>query len=176
MPLSRQVGSGQEFVVQHATGHGGDVYWVLLHGSNESWLSDRNFVNMVQEYIRDAPAGNNMATNPRHQRYHGVSNGQLAGFNRQDATLLQEWYNGTVAPSDPNYMSHRMNPTQNLFRYKDAKLAGDRYVSYASERHPWIESAWRYNMVGGPAFDFDTIRATVPGRAGPGHCKDTPSI
>jgi hypothetical protein len=49
-----------------ATGHERDAYWVILHGSNESWLSDRNFVNMVNSYIDNAPAGADTAQQPRY--------------------------------------------------------------------------------------------------------------
>lgn len=166
-----QVGPGQDFVVQHATGHGGNTVWVLLHGSNESWLSHRNFNAMVRAYINEGPShgATNMAQHPRFQRMHGVTNRHLRGFNNQAQTLLAEWYNGTVPPTDPYYMTHRTNPTDNLYRFTDAKLADDKYMSYSSPRYPWIEAAWIYTMVGGPAFDYDSIRARVPGFAGPGH-------
>ena len=157
--------------MQHATGHGGAAVWVLLHGSNESWLSDRNFNNMVRAYLNEGPSHGavNMAQHPRYQRMHGVTNRQLRGFNNQEATLLADWYNGTVPPTDPHYMTHRNNPTENLYRITDAKLADDVYMSYSSPRYPWIEAAWIYTMVGGPAFDYDSIRARVPGFAGAGH-------
>ena len=100
-------------------------------------------------------------------RYHGTHD--LGGFSRQEAALLTDWYKYTddgaklavVKPSDPNYMTHRKHPTKNLFKYTDAKLAKDRYVSYTSKKYPWIEAAWKYEIVGGPAFDYDTIRVSA---------------
>ena len=110
------MGPGQEFVVQHATGHGGDSLWVLLHGSNESWLSHRNFNTMVREYIKDAPAGSNKASHPRHQRYHGTRD--LGGFNRQEATLLADWYGAALpcAILQATARTLRSKKSGNIFR------------------------------------------------------------
>ena len=178
-----QIGPGQDIVVEWSTGHGiraGINYVVVVHGANYSWLRDPRLKEKVQDYIHRAPVSANTAADARYQRYHGVDNGDKLesflehkvetdrGNNHRSGFAA---YGDRVPESDPNYHTHTSSyrSTDNLFRFNAEVLEEDYRISYASERYPWLEAAYRYPVETNRHGDIDSVRVTIPGRSGPGH-------
>ena len=173
-----QVGPGQDFAVQWATGHNRPSYWVVIHEDNYEWMRHKDFKEFVRDYIALAPASANSATEPRYQRLHGVrSGGRMTSFEEHILTddLAGGGSNGLstygprVEPDDPLWLNHTWSIPQNLFKFKPAVVANDARVSYRSEKYPWLEAAYRYEHETHRPGDFDTVRVSLPGRSGPGH-------
>eukprot|EP00937_MAST-01D_sp_MAST-1D-sp2_P001627 g1627.t1 len=100
-----------------------------------------------------------------------------------DAADNAKCADGTACKVNPDFLSHtRMKFVRKedggkkrtfgrLFEYRDEALAaaGDRRVSYASEKFPWLEAVHWYQNLANIGSDFDLVRASVPGRKGSGH-------
>jgi hypothetical protein len=64
---------------------------------------------------------------------------------------------------------HPHEPTLNMYEYNDVKISGDRRVSYASSKYPWIDSVGVYEHLKHLPSDYDAVQVDVSGRDGPGH-------
>ena len=129
------------------------------------------FTKMVELYLSEAPTGADTSQVPMNQRFHGQDAGaRVTAFRKRHATTAGKliWGN-EIFKGDPLWMNHTRIVTASQFHYTDAVLKGDRRVSYKSDRFPWIESAFRYDVRSGAAFDMDMVRVNVPGRKGSGH-------
>ena len=56
-----------------------------------------------------------------------------------------------------------------MYEYTDAKVAGDKRVSYASVKYPWLDSVGVYEHLQHLPSDYDAVQVDVSGRNGPGH-------
>eukprot|EP00040_Diaphanoeca_grandis_P016032 m.82506 g.82506 ORF g.82506 m.82506 type:complete len:1642 (+) comp25523_c0_seq1:122-5047(+) len=165
-----QVGPGQTFPLRWATGHDRDSYWVIVHGDDYHWLSHKDFKWFVNDYIANAPSDSDTAREPKFQRLHGVEP-RLKNQFAQYLPTIPGVYGDPIDPNSDLYLNSTFDTlAYDLHSYTDEILADDRRISYKSEKYPWIESAYRYNIVSANrAVDFDTVRVGLPARKGPGH-------
>jgi hypothetical protein len=156
-----QVGPGQAFQIEWMNGHGSYAYFAILHSSNYDDMSKNTF-EILDDYIKNAPEGNNKAQTAGYQRLHrsdlpGLNNGVTANF------FLKE-----VLPEDPlwvyrppyfagqigNIATPDDSDTTYLLQYKPETIANDRRVSYESDKYPWLEAVYK--------FQINTLQARQP--------------
>eukprot|EP00041_Stephanoeca_diplocostata_P031091 m.960219 g.960219 ORF g.960219 m.960219 type:complete len:1597 (+) comp23883_c0_seq1:128-4918(+) len=165
-----QVGPGQEFVIKWATGHSRPSYFLIIHESNEQWLRDRNLRRYMEDYLSEAPEGANTAMDPAYQRYHGYPPNLDAQFRTYKATPEgSSIFANEIMPTDANFLNNSRVPTAYLWSFQNSALQEDSRVSYRSETYPWIEGVYKYEHLSERPIDYDAVRVTIPGYAGPGH-------
>ena len=168
--LHAQVGPGQTFIVEWATGHaksptGNSL--IIVHNSDVEKLALANISKVMQEYLANAPK--NSSSHMETQRYHGVRGPRTFEESRTFLTTKGHIYKAELSKDDPNWLEHTHVPTTALFSYQDDILKKDKRVSYHSEKYPWIEAVYTYMIVDNRATDWDGVRVSIPAKKGPGH-------
>lgn len=159
-----QVGKGDSFTVKVATGHSGYHKMCLIKGEDEVQLQRKDFQNVLQEYLDEAPEGTpNLAEDEYWQRYHGGRN------------MSPDWAGGgvlkrEVRAGDKFFLGHRVN-NGNIWQYEPAWLReqGDRRVSYHSEKYPWLLAVYIFKQSIHDPGGHDATRWTLPHDAKSGH-------
>lgn len=177
-----QLGPGQEMVVRWASSHRNFYYFAIISAMDESRLSDGNYYAKLDDYIRRAPAGANIASAT--PRYHGKA-GSPSGYIDNN---LRACANGACAncfthrlqPSDPAYVSHyndmsglrggsSFSGTHYQYAYDPIYRVNDSAVYYTSALYPWIVGVHRYENWVNMHSDWDLVRMRVPAQPGKGH-------
>ena len=148
----------------------------------------------AEQYIKDAPAGSNVALDIKWQRRHATratSAGDLkiytddvAGKSTDYATggpasrfVTKEnpkgsLYSRKVPTSDDQFTNHkRTDRIKSLFEYRPAVLAGDKRVSYVSAKFPWLESVHKFQNLANHGGDTEVVRIGIDDiqKKGSGH-------
>merc|ERR1719150_2322568 len=113
-----------------ATGHDGDHYVVTLKGADYHHRESKDFNNMVNGYLNAAPAGNNLAQDPYHKRYHAV-NRNLNNCN-SGRYANAAMFKGVVGEDDPNFLTHPDSQTTCQWEFAESRTNNDVSVNYAS--------------------------------------------
>lgn len=174
-----QVGAGQEFGVEWATGHPGSYYFfVVLKATDEDKLALHN-EDMLNQYIDEAPSDAYLYTAPRFQKTH-VSCTFLypnnPGANSdcpQDGWNDGSQYERQISPDEEIYFDREAawGPTKTdmvHFKYQDERLASDKRVAYENSKFPWIEAVHRFQVWYKQPREWDVARFSVPARQGSG--------
>jgi hypothetical protein len=165
-----QVGPGQTFIMEWATGHPGRTNnLIIVHNSDEDKLLLPNIQSIMNDYLANAPA--NSSSHMEVQRYHGVTNARnMYESSRAFLTTKGHIYKAELSKDDPNWLEHtHASKPLAVFSYQDDVLAKDKRVSYHSEKYPWIEAVYTYMIMESRATDWDGVRVSIPAKKGPGH-------
>jgi len=176
----RQVGPGQDFVIEWVTGHGGWFYFVVVKATNEDSLK-LHAPSLLDDYIRNAPDSAYIYSDEKYDRIH-VSCNHLNPDNPNRGGCKKAKYN------DGSYYERPLNANEDLwidrsafnpskyrmsdlaqFKYKRSDISGDRRISYLNAKYPWIEAVHRFRINYGQfGQEFDSARFSIPARGGSG--------
>jgi len=157
----RQVGAGQDFVIEWATGHGGrDYYFVVVKATDESRLKEHR-QPVLDAYLAQAPESAYIYEDVRYERTHAsYYNGNNDGSQ----------YERRLDETDPQWMDrsefHRDLPQ---WKYSESDLRRDQRVAYFNPDYPWIEAVHKF-AINPPywANERDSARFSIPARGGSG--------
>jgi len=170
-----QVGPNQPFQIEWMNGHGGPNYFMILHADDADKMI-LNKVNVLEEYIRDAPAGSNTAQQPQFQRYfRNTANSTTHIVVSTTGPNITTTFQRLVPPGDQYYYprpTEFVNPigNNNLFQlaYRPQDIATDVRVSYLNPKYPWLEAVYKFNILTMNPGRPDFTNFIIPGRKGPG--------
>lgn len=175
----RQVGAGQDFVIEFMTGHPGSYYYfVVVKATDEDKLSENTKANL-DAYISQAPDDAYIYNDPKYDRTHisCTHNHQSSPAGRGDCGQ-SSWNSGSryerlLTESDPMWIDRtpwHANPGSNMahFKYSENDLKFDKRVSYDNENFPWIEAIHKFRVNYRYPKEWDAARLSLPGRQGPG--------
>jgi len=142
-----QVGPGQKFPLEWATGHPGsrEHYFVVASANNYNKLALHDF-SLLKDYINNAPDTDTWMDDEKNHKYH-VSLGTATNINK---------YESEVLPGDPlyierpSYFANRVSPSTGfpkIFKFADNQKTADLRVSYESEKYPWIIAVYKFRVM-----------------------------
>jgi hypothetical protein len=143
-----QVGPGQPFLVEWMNGHGSFAYFAIQHASNAHFLNSNTYA-LLDDYIKNAPAGSNVGLKPEFQKLRRKdvvqTDGNLKLVNKTNPIFIERptEFAGQIGnlffPADegkPHY----------LYQYSPSFIANDVRVSYKSEKYPWLEAVYKFEI------------------------------
>jgi len=158
----RQVGPGQDFVVEWSTGHDGTYYFVVVKASDEGKLGENTMANLGN-YLDEAPSDAYVYEDVRYERIH-VSYPNMENDGSQ--------YESRLGRNNPRWIDrspfhHGTDFPQ--WKYSASDLAQDQRVAYFNPNYPWIEAVYKYS-INSPAWanERDSARINIPARGGSG--------
>jgi len=174
----RQVGAGQDFVIEWVTGHGGWYYFVVLKADQETKLTLHG-KPLLEDYINSAPQSAYIYSQNKYERVHVSCNHLYPNDLQFGGCRKQTWNDGSnyeriLDPSESRWIDRSGFDTVLTheiaqFKYPQSKLSGDRRVSYFNSDYPWIEAVHKFQInAGGFGGEFDSARFTIPARSGSG--------
>ena len=180
--VAAQVGPGQTIDFLFSTGHGADVYVLLVAGGNEAFLSARDKLAVAEEYIAQAPAGTNKAQHADYKRWH-MSNrdayGRWSGMTCASCIPadpndpLDEcvrvcagqagpaWYTRRIDSTHADYPELHKGEKGLAYEYNDEKIQHDVYISYNSDKYPFLEAVMKYRIKAHQPHDFVSVACCV---------------
>jgi len=174
-----QVGAGQEFGVEWATGHPSSwYYFVVLKASDEDKLI-LHTEEMLAQYVYEAPSEAYIYSDDRFQRMH-VSCTHLypdnPGGSRdcdQDTWNDGVGYEREISPDEDIYFDREAAwgpfSTQDVhFKYSDDQRKNDARVAYYNPQFPWIEAVHKFHISIKQPREWDVARFSLPARQGSG--------
>ncbi len=106
--LHAQIGKNQSHVVKFAAGHTKASFFAIVKGSDEAWLSHPNFLDMLKDYLNNAPPESaNLAFDPKWKRYHAVDDGGCV--TTQEAPACLSDYANLIDPATVQDSGIRIN-------------------------------------------------------------------
>ena len=162
-------------------GHGDNTYFAIVHESDYEKLA-LHTPELLDDYIENAPAGNNKAFDPQYTRLSRKDTNTLD--NDTPTSNTPNFFASFVDSKDSRYLDRPLSfqgeigalqpPTAGdtvyLVAYKNSTLADakDARVSYSSSKYPWIEAAFRYKNVIVHPHRPDVTKFYIPGTKGEG--------
>lgn len=175
----RQVGAGQDFVIEWMTGHKFTWYYFVVLKSDDEDKLELHTESLLDDYINNAPSDAYLYNAEKYQRMH-VScsyNYQSNPDGRADCDEVS-WNSGThyeriVTPADSFYIDRSPwdpNPISEMvhFKYPDDELEMDKRVAYANPNYPWIEAVHKFPIIKKFTHEWDHARFSLPARQGSG--------
>jgi len=144
-----QVGPGQKFPLEWATGHPGsrEHYFVVVSAKNADKLKGHDF-KILNDYINSAPMKDTWLDNEENQKYHVSLLKGGTDVNR---------YEREVLPSDPlyikrpTYFSNRTGKVDTgypkIYKFKPSQLTRDVRAQYNSDKYPWIIAIYKFRVM-----------------------------
>lgn len=175
-----QVGAGQEFGVEWATGHPGSYYYfVVLKATDVHRLSDHT-EPMLNDYLANAPESAFLYDGERFQRMHVSCTHQYYNGNPNRDCPSTGWnpgsseqYEREITPEDSFYFDREeawgSTPSDMThFKYRSDKLDFDVRASYENSDYPWIEAVHKFRVTYRYPREWDIARFSLPARQGSG--------
>jgi len=173
-----QVGAGQEFGVEWATGHPGSFYFfVVLKATDVHRLSDHT-TDMLNDYLDNAPESAFIYDSERFQRMHISCTHQYPNGNSNRDCPSTGWNSGSqfereITPEDSFYFDREAawgsTPSDMThFKFSADKLAYDVRAAYENPNYPWIEAVHKFRVTYRWPREWDIARFSLPARQGSG--------
>jgi len=177
-----QVGPGQYFEIEWMNGHGDFVYFSVVHSRDSEKLS-LHTPELMEDYILNAPVGNNVGQDSVRQKYHRKEENSLTLFRPNLAPIPN--YFASVITSGPRYLGTRPpsfggqigildTPAEVLagpiyqMGYNYTQIQYDRIVNYTNSNYPWIEAVYKFQITSLHPRQPDVARFFMPARGGDG--------
>jgi len=174
-----QVGAGQDFAIEWATGHPGSYYYfVVLKASDEDKIGLHSS-EMLDQYINEAPSDAWQYTDARYQRMHVScthlypNNPGANGDCPQDSWNSGAQYEREITSDEDIYFDRVAawgpTPTNMVhFKYQQEYLDFDKRVTYSNSKFPWIEAVHKFRVTYRWPREWDHARFSLPARQGSG--------
>ena len=175
------MGPSQPFQIEWMNGHGDNTYFTIVHESDYEKLA-LHTPELLDDYIANAPAGNNKAFDYSYTRFSRKDTQTLD--NDTPTGTTPNFFASFVDNSDPRYLTRPLSfqgeigalqPPKSgdpvyLMAYKNSTLqdAKDARVSYYNPNYPWIEAAYRYKNIILHPHRPDVTNFYIPGNKGEG--------
>ena len=150
--------------------------FIIVKDEYEQHLRNSDLADIVEEYVTNAPGSKsnkaNTVSSP-HRKFHGHTDRTLSdtetAFYADEITKADGIFRKVLLKTDKDYFDHPKSSQGGLYEYAADSLADDIFVSYKSEKYPFIDSAGFYTHVSHLPRDFDSANLKINGRDGEGH-------
>lgn len=175
----RQVGAGQDFVIEWATGHPGSYYYFVVLKSTDEDRIGLHTEKMLKDYIAQAPSSAYIYQDEKYQRMHiscTHKHPNNPGGNSdcgQTSWNSGEKFEREITPADSFHIDRspfHPNPQSDMthFKYHPSSLSNDRRVTYYNPDYPWIEAVHKMRVSYRFPREWDAARFSLPARQGSG--------
>jgi len=163
-----QVGLGQKFPIEWASGHGfgSFTYFAVLRASDETKINDHS-LELFDDYLNNAPSTTYLSDYPVYHVAHGDNTNQHLVPGNLAATY--HW-----VPSDASTIGVRPSVFRDFGQNVHVKaktansVANNKRAKYNNPNYPWLISVHKFSMLYDFPEDADTTMMEIPAELEPG--------